>query len=664
MPLSVRKAFMGFSFRLTGRGFLPILLIIGGVVGLSPTIGEAAFSSFKPPTPFIREATKLSPAQGEEAAHQQQTLSKPDLEPRFIKNSKLKTAPHQSRYLKPAPIKPPSASVIDKNLMKIQADGLYLEGERAFFEGKLSSALLLFKQALLFSPGSIPIQRRMAEIYETEGLSSLAFSIYKKISKSEIKTEDKILVRKKLMEIYIKKGLIGQALKLCESLLQEDKNDFSLHLSRAFLLFKSNKPALSLKVVAEAKHRASLREDRARALLSSAYIHARLQNPFVALKDLKELEKIEIYEEALALKVFKIYKLLALNDQAISHLERFQKRYGESEILSQSLLEAYIFAKRFEEAFELMERIQVLGYLEPKHRFYLALFLIEKKDLKSAIAHLEDLRAAEKPSGVALSQHQYFLAHAYELNKQPEKALSHYLQVSPLSLYSLSARLKSALILKARGETKQSLSLLSRLAFSAEGRLSSLQALLHYSSVHWEEGRKTEALKVLNRGLRQRPLQTDMLFLRGFYLKQLGQVDLALQDIQAVLKIDGEHPEALNLAAQLYSEIKPLTPEMAERALPLKASSPYFLSALGWTFFQKGEWKEALYYLNKAYLKNKQDSLIAQRLGRAHQQLKNFEKSKYFLQEALRLKKDENIPSVDKNRSPANIVIPKQALSQ
>ena len=529
-----------------------------------------------------------------------------------------------------------SSPIIDKNYFEMLADSSYLKGEEAFFEGDNTKALEQFKKALLFAPSSLYLQKRVAEIYESEGLFAEALKHYKFLARAT--TQNKEFIQK-ISSIYMINGLNNKALKNHQLLLRKEPDNFSLHLEQALLLLKQQAWSETLKALKTAKTKAVRSEEKVQVILSQSYVFANLQDFAKSLKTMDKLTHFTINREDLILKIADFYKSLGQNSLALDYLENFQIRQGLTRSVSKSLLDLYIVSANWKKALRQMEQAQASGFFEDQNHFYTALLLMEKQNYDRALVFLKDLVNKNPKQG----QYLYFLALAYERKKEWQKALSFYSQVPMSSPMFLTAKLQSSQTLRHIGRKQESFALLKKLAFPKKGI--SPQALLLYAESLWNSGYKKKALHALTKGLVYKPFHTDLLFLRGFYLKESGQVELALKDMSQILKKKEDHEEALNFVASLYSEQKSKlnqAEKMAHKALGLRPDSSYFLSTLGWILFQKGDLKSALHYLNKAFSKNKKDSHIAKRLGKVHLKLKNFKESEYFFKKALKLEKNES----------------------
>ena len=76
---------------------------------------------------------------------------------------------------------------------------------------------------------------------------------------------------------------------------------------------------------------------------------------------------------------------------------------------------------------------------------------------------------------------------------------------------------------------------------------------------------------------------------------------------------------------------------MIQAALKLKPESGYIIDSLGWVYYQKGLYNEAIESLEKALTLVPDDPTISEHLGDAYFRTKNYEKSLEMYQKALSL---------------------------
>ena len=432
---------------------------------------------------------------------------------------------------------------IDKNYFEHQALIHYLKSETAFFESNWTTALKHLKQARLFAPNSIHLQKRMAEIYEKEGLVAEAINEYKKLRK---KAPNKKEFIEKLTDLYKLRQLNSQALEQNDLLLSQNPYSFSLALKKAILLINQENWETALKTLKKAENKASLPEETIQALLFRAHIFSKQNKTENSLEVIQQIKNLDFPEEKLVLQIADFYKNFNTK-QARLYLEDFQRKKGITPATSTILLKEALSSKNWKKAMLYIQQLQDLGQMEEQHYFYSALFFIKEQLYNKATPYLKDLITHNPHSG----HYNYLLATVYEKNQQWLKSEKTYQKVPSHSPYFLIAHLQLAQLWQQQGEYKKSFKLFNHLAFNNP---SSPQAILLYAESLWNIGNKRQALNILTRALKLHPNHLDILFLRGLYFKQSGSADLALEDMNQILKIRSNHSEALKLIASLQTE--------------------------------------------------------------------------------------------------------------
>ena len=78
--------------------------------------------------------------------------------------------------------------------------------------------------------------------------------------------------------------------------------------------------------------------------------------------------------------------------------------------------------------------------------------------------------------------------------------------------------------------------------------------------------------------------------------------------------------------------------DMIQKALKLKPNSGYIIDSLGWVYFQKGMYDEAIQHLEKAVKLTPDDPTINEHLGDANFKLKKYKKALEYYKKSLSLK--------------------------
>jgi len=107
-----------------------------------------------------------------------------------------------------------------------------------------------------------------------------------------------------------------------------------------------------------------------------------------------------------------------------------------------------------------------------------------------------------------------------------------------------------------------------------------------------------------------------------------------------VLTLDPDNATALNNYGYLLAERKVRLDEaegMIRKALQLKPNEPAFLDSLGWVYFQRGNYRQALPYLERAAQRRPDDAEVRYHLGMVYWRLGNLSAARKEFQATLRL---------------------------
>jgi Tfp pilus assembly protein PilF len=81
--------------------------------------------------------------------------------------------------------------------------------------------------------------------------------------------------------------------------------------------------------------------------------------------------------------------------------------------------------------------------------------------------------------------------------------------------------------------------------------------------------------------------------------------------------------------------------QLIQRAMELEPADGYITDSMGWLYYKKGEFKEALAMLEKAISLVPDDPIILEHIGDVHMKINNREKALEFYKKAL-IKKEKD----------------------
>lgn len=138
------------------------------------------------------------------------------------------------------------------------------------------------------------------------------------------------------------------------------------------------------------------------------------------------------------------------------------------------------------------------------------------------------------------------------------------------------------------------------------------------ASLYEEQGKETEAERVLLDTVHKFP-QTEMAFFTyGMFLERHGRLDEAMAQMEKVLVINPRDPLALNYIGYSWAdrgENLPQALDYIQKAVVERPDDGFILDSLGWVYFRMGEFQQAVEVLEKAILLEPQDPTIHEHLG-------------------------------------------------
>jgi tetratricopeptide (TPR) repeat protein len=234
---------------------------------------------------------------------------------------------------------------------------------------------------------------------------------------------------------------------------------------------------------------------------------------------------------------------------------------------------------------------------DPDLLFSLALIQRERANLDGARNNLERLLELN----VRTDEAQYYLGKTAEDQERWDDALTHYMQVQPGRDFAAATdRIAKLLLASGRGAELGAWFDHLRLRYpKLSERLFAMEADKLIGGKHL-----TEAMSLLNRALDEFPNSISLLYSRSMLNEQLGNLELAEEDLRTIIALDPENSTALNALGYTLANRTNRYEEAADligRALTLDPQEPAILDSMGWVSYRLGDNETALKYLREAY---------------------------------------------------------------
>lgn len=272
--------------------------------------------------------------------------------------------------------------------------------------------------------------------------------------------------------------------------------------------------------------------------------------------------------------------------------------------------------------------------------------LIAQKKFDDAVTVLSGMESGAPGS----DDINYLLGVTFYMKDDFNKALPHLLSVADSSRFYIDAVLHAATIYDSSGKTDAAITLLD-LAFSVAGNEDKVRVSGFLAAFYEKKKDYNMAETVLKKGLAINPDNPDLHYSLGIVLDKKGEPGMAVKEMETVIRLSPDHADALNYLGYTYAD-KGVNLDKAaalvKKALSLKPDNGYILDSMGWVYYKKGDFKNALIYLSKAVEKVPDDAILLEHLGDVYAAVKQEKKALEAYERALSGKNDADTKELEK----------------
>lgn len=224
-----------------------------------------------------------------------------------------------------------------------------------------------------------------------------------------------------------------------------------------------------------------------------------------------------------------------------------------------------------------------------------------------------DILAQWKP--IPADYYFFKAAVAFEGEQAPEKALE-YLGNIPKDSFHYNQSLEfRAHLLFALNRQNEALEVLrqGQEKFPHKPEFFTMEA-----SIYMDSDDLATAQKIISRGLKENPQDTDLLFQNAVLRDKLGHTDEALKIMEKIISANPDHAMALNYVGYtLASEGMQLDRAVVllSRANKLEPDNPYIMDSLAWAYFKTGKKEEAWKEIRKAVSQADEEAEVWEHYG-------------------------------------------------
>ncbi len=531
---------------------------------------------------------------------------------------------------------------------ELSAKYLYLESRIHLQEGRLEQAVSVLGKAIEKDPESSLLKRDLIRLFLQQGRKQQARELAEKLVKQEPENIDNLML---LVRFLDGDNPYGEQDKELTALLNKildlapDKKEPYLRLGKIYMETEQFAKALDLFTgmvqefpdyyvahfyLGEADILTGNFGAARKAFLKSLELEPNLIEARFRLADIYRLEN---KSEGTAMPPVVQEKVLALYRKILEiEPDNFMAQF-ETAIL-------HYKAKQFQQAQKIFIQLSREAQTDSRPAMVaLETFLSDKRSQDAAIAFSQLVKAA--PDNDML----HFLAGmAYESAKAYDQAINHYLQVGPDHPDYKKALFTVAFLYRDTDQTPKAVSFLES---HHQQDPKDADIVLYLSSLYERTGELDKALPMLKQSVLDAPENTVLLFRLGTVQDLTGLRQDCIETMKEVIKIDPEHAGALNYLGYTYAEMGihlDQAMDLITRALRIQPEDGYITDSLGWVYFQKQNYEQAVIYLEKAARLSNYEPIIAGHLADAYVKTRQYPQALSAYKKALAnlKKKDEN----------------------
>jgi tetratricopeptide (TPR) repeat protein len=490
---------------------------------------------------------------------------------------------------------------------------LYLESQFQRKKGDPERAVFFLELAAARDPDSLFLIRELVVLYLQQSENEKALDIMQRILAAEPDNIDAMIMTATIMKSLQRDA---EAIVIYEKVLKMDPERRNIYhlLGKTYLDGGDMENAFRLfEAMSERFH-----DDYTGHYYLGQIYQAKEEPEKAETSFLKALEKAPYLVEP-RLELIRIYEKTGQELKLITVYEEILTLYPDNIPTSIELGLLYHKNNRIESAEAIFSRMGRQSLEDPNiMRTLLQNLILQERD-KDALIILKQM-LAEVPENTEI---QYMTGVVYENLGDLDAAVQQFQTIATDTRYYPNAALHLAIIYYKQGDTDKGMEVLEA-AMGIVPETEKIQIIPYLASFYKEKEMIDQARALVSAGLEIEPDNPGLLYEMGVIYDRMGNTDAAMEQMTEVIRLDPDHADALNYIGYTYAE-KGINLEEAERliikALSIKPENGYILDSLGWVYYQRGRFEEALIHLERAVELVPEDPIILEHLGDLYMKL-------------------------------------------
>ncbi|MDY6791236.1 MAG: tetratricopeptide repeat protein [Thermodesulfobacteriota bacterium] len=524
--------------------------------------------------------------------------------------------------------KPPASYAPDSSYY------FFTKSQIARKKGNFDTAIEYLEKAIRIDPDSVYLKRELALFYAQKNNKHKALAIINKILQSYPDDVETLILSGKIHH-NLKSTVAAKA--AYKKVIQIDSRRENIYLILGGLYIKDNEMSEALSVFRQLVHHFPASYP-GRFFLGK--IHSQQGNFKEAEKQLKKALSLQPESVEPKFELLNLYRTQGKKQDTEKIYNIYKDILKKNPDNIRATLELGVYCHEKGKVNEAQKLFADLGK-RSKSKFAIILNIlqlyIDKKKYGTATIILEGMLtgAPDNPNI------HHIAGIAFYGKKDNDKAMMHFKKVTSDSRFYQDAILHIAYLYQENGDIQKAIDHLKQ----AINKTPDDAELLYYLSTFYEDIQNfTAAETTLKKAIEISPGEEKFLFRLGVVYDKWNKKEDSIKAMKAVIKLNPEHANALNYLGYTYADLG-INLDEAERlikqALKYKPDDGYITDSLGWVYFKKGLFDQAIHFLTKAVELVPDDPIMLEHLGDAYLKTNDRVNALKFYQRSLKNKKKD-----------------------
>ena len=513
----------------------------------------------------------------------------------------------------------------------------YIEAQLHIKKNNLDKAIYYLNKTIESEPEDLYLQKELAILYLLQKDNLKALNIAKNIID---KNPDDI--ESLIMYGRIKQSLkqIDDAKEAYEKVIANDPAQEKIYLILGDIYMEEGDLGKALKIY---KQLIDKYPEFYAGYFFVGKIYAEQGKTVDAEKEFKKALDLEPDLEEARFELIKLYESLGKKQKTIEIYNEILERNSNNIRAALELGLFYYKNGMIKDSDKLLDELAAKSLSDPEVIRKVAQIYLDEKKYDDAIIVLERMLKSLPDS----SSIHYAAGIAYNGINDKEMAIVHFKQVQPDSKFYQSAVIQISLLYRDQGKIGEAINFLENLIKSVPDKP---ELMLYLGSFYEENEEFYKAERVLKRAIEIDPKNTELHFRLGVVYDKWNKKEASIESMKTVISLDPQNANALNYIGYTYAELG-INLDEAERlikeALKYMPDDGYITDSLGWVYYKKGLYKEALKFLKKAVNLVPDDPTILEHMGDTYLKINDKKKALMFYERSL-LNREKDKAGIEK----------------